>query len=186
VATTRCPACGTAGRYGRHGRYRKYHYRDPISILRLRCRGCGRTHALLPAFSLPGTSIGTCEAQQYLLGRARGLSRAQAGAGLLGQGLHAGYPKQLERRFATAVQQAKALWPEAAVPSLSGLEWVTSACRDSARPLFALNRFALERGVNAICFCRASILLFGRSAGAGCFSHRLDSAPNPAVQVDSG
>jgi len=180
LGQTHCPACGQVGRYSRHSLYRKYHYQQQITILRVRCRGCRHTHAIMPSFSLPGTSIGTGEAEQYLLARAR------AGTALLEQGLHAGYPKLLERRFLVAISRAKALWPQAADERLSGLAWVCAVCGPTDRPLLALNRYALDHQVNAVCFCRVSILLFGRTAKTGCFSHTLDSAGNSPAQVDSG
>ena len=73
----RCPACGST-RLGHHSSYQKYLYEQPIMILRLRCRGCGRTHAVIPSWSLPDTSVGTAEVERYLLARERGESRAVA------------------------------------------------------------------------------------------------------------
>lgn len=56
VKTIKCPYCGTA-HMERHGYYRRYinisetkHY---IKILRVRCKICGRTHAVLPDFIIP-------------------------------------------------------------------------------------------------------------------------------------
>ena len=83
VGERSCPCCETVGQYGRHGLYSKYHFEKEIVILRVRCRGCEKTHALMPAFSLPGTSIGTEEAEQYLMARHRGTSRGKASAELL-------------------------------------------------------------------------------------------------------
>lgn len=168
-----CPACGEAGGFGHHGRYEKYLYAQRIEVLRVRCRGCRRTHALMPSFSLPGTSVGTAEAEAYLEGRQRGLSRPVAAAALLEAGAGDRYAKQLERRFTVTISRAKALWPTAANLTLFGLAWVAAACGTDRRPLYALNTYALAHGVNAICFCRSVILLFGRSRAA---PHNLGSA----------
>jgi len=73
----RCPACGST-RLGPHSSYQKYLYEQAITILRLRCRGCGRTHAVIPSWSLLDTSVGTAEVERYLLARERGDSRAVA------------------------------------------------------------------------------------------------------------
>ena len=123
----RCPACGST-RLGHHSNYQKYLYEEPITILRLRCRGCGRTHAVIPSWSLPNTSVGTAEVERYLLARERGDSRPVAMAELRGRGMHAGYGKQLERRLGVIVSRGKALWPQVADLHLRGLAWVRAAC----------------------------------------------------------
>ena len=83
-----CAACGST-RLGHHSSYQKYLYEQPITILRLRCRGCGRTHAVIPSWSLPDTSVGSAEVERYLLARERGDSRAVALAELRERGMHA-------------------------------------------------------------------------------------------------
>ena len=159
----RCPACGST-RLGHHSSYQKYLYEQRITILRLRCRGCGRTHAVIPSWSLPDTSVGTAEVERYLIARERGDSRPVAMAELRDRGMHAGYGKQLERRLGVIVSRGKALWPQAADLQLGGLAWVRAVCapRSVATPLLSLNHFSLEHRVNAICCSRSSILLFGR------------------------
>ena len=127
------------------------------------------THAVIPSWSLPNTSVGTAEVERYLMARERGDSRAVALAELRGLGMHAGCGKQLERRLEVIVSRGKALWPQAADLQLGGLAWVRAACapRPPATPLLSLNHFSLERRVNAICCSRSSILLFGRRPGGG-------------------
>ena len=105
-----CPACGSFHRFSRHGSYCKYHYASRVRILRVRCRSCGTTHAVMPAFSLPGTSIGTEEAEEYLLARAGGSGRTTASKALRSFEVSDRYPKQLDRMFFKAVAQAKALF----------------------------------------------------------------------------
>ena len=147
---------------GHHGSYQKYLYEQRITIVRLRCRGCGRTHAVIPSWSLPDTSVGTAEVERYLKARERGDSRPVALAELLARGMHAGYGKQLERRLQVIVNRAKALWPQAADPQLGGLAWIRDACAalSTATPFLSLNHFCLDHRVNAICCSRISILLF--------------------------
>ena len=96
-----------------------------------------------------------------------------AGREFVRLGMAAGFGKQLERRLAVAVTRAKALWPGATDQGLVGLAWIRATCRTSATPLLDLNRFCLQRRVNAICFCRSAILLFGRTRAA---PHDLHSA----------
>ena len=145
------------------------------AILRLRCWGCGRTHAVIPAWSLPDTSVGSAEVERYLMARERGDSRAVALAELRARGMHAGYGKQLERRLGVIVSRGKALWPQAADRQLDGLAWIRAACapRPGATPLLSLNHFSLQQRVNALCCSRATILLFGRP-------------PRPALKRPSG
>ena len=159
----RCPACGSE-RMGHHSSYQKYLYEQRITILRLRCRGCGRTHAVIPSWSLPDTSVGTAEVERYLMARERGVSRTVALEELSGRGMHAGYGKQLERRLGVIVSRGKSLWPQAADRQLGGLAWIRAVCtpRPTATPLLSLNHFSLEHRVNALCCSRSSILLFRR------------------------
>lgn len=142
------------------------------------------THAVMPSFSLPGTSIGTEEAERYLAARSRGASRAQAGRELLACGVNEGYPKALEGMLETAVKRGKALFARAADPRLYELAWIEAVCGAAARPLFRLNRYALAHGVNALCFCRCTILLFGRTGAGGRVSHKQGSAPGFRPPVD--
>ena len=149
---------------GHHSSYQKYLYEQRITILRLRCRGCGRTHAVIPSWSLPDTSVGTAEVERYLMARERGVSRTVALEELSGRGMHAGYGKQLERRLGVIVSRGKSLWPQAADRQLGGLAWIRAVCtpRPTGIPLLSLNQFSLEHRVNALCCSRSSILLFRR------------------------
>jgi hypothetical protein len=90
---------------GRHARYTKYHFANSIEIQRVRCRGCGTTHALIPLFSVPGTSLGREEAERCLKARWEGASRTSAGAELVGQGMEPRSGRSLERKLAIAVER---------------------------------------------------------------------------------
>jgi hypothetical protein len=166
-ATTVCPACGAVGQMGLHARYVKYHFGARIEVQRVRCRDCGTTHALIPVFSVPGTSLGREEAERCLQDRAAGASRSRAAAELVARGWEVRVGKRLERKLATAVERAKAIWPEAAELTLGPRAWIRAVCGSSEQPILGMNRFALEHGVNAICFCRAPILLFRAAIRGG-------------------
>lgn len=185
LADTACPCCRERGWMVRHAVYRKYHYDEQIEILRVRCGLCGVTHAIMPSFSLPNTSIGTDEAERYLKGRARGQSRAQASRCLVERGLSSDYPRRLERMMEVAVARGKAVWPQAGRQHLRGLEWIGSLCGGHGRPLLAMNLFALQHGVNALCFCRSSILVFSRSAVHRRRSHNRGTAADEGRTIDS-
>ncbi len=84
--------------------------------------------------------------------------------------------RRLEKMLDTAVARAKAIWPQAASPSLHGLAWIAAVCGPADHPIVDLNGWALAHGVNAICFCRASILFFSARQSAGAHSHNPGSA----------
>ena len=96
---------------------------------------CGTTHAVIPSFSLPGTSIGTKETEKYLINRARGVGRGTAGKILLQVGLPEKYQINIDKMFQIRVDQAKAHFPQEGDPTLNGMEWVTSVVSDPERPL---------------------------------------------------
>ncbi len=181
----KCPRCRTEGRFGFHGTYEKYHFSRRISIIRVRCLRCRVTHALIPSFSLPGTSIGTPEAEAYLIARAEGASRTKAGRILLEQGMSESSAKRLDRMLDVAVRRGKALLAGNGDPQVSGLAWIGSVCGPTKRPLYAINRFGLDRRVNGLCFCRAAILQFRRFPVSGKTPPTLYSVVAERGLVDS-
>jgi hypothetical protein len=185
-ASRRCPACGSEGCLRRHGRYEKYNFLSRILIVRLRCRCCRRTHAIIPSFSLPGLSIGSAEAERYLAARAAGVGRGRAGAELVGRGMSEAYPKCLERLFSWAITRAKALLAAFGDERLGGLAWVRSVVGEAERPLVAVNGFCLAHRSNAVCFCRASILPCSRGARIRPASHEGGSAAEQTTAIASG
>jgi len=142
------------------------------------CSSCDTTHALIPSFSLPGTSGGTEEAEAYLKSRHEGFGRGRAGKLFQELGVSERYGHQLERMFTRSVDQAKALFPQAGEPYLNGMEWVCSVVDNPSRPLYSLNCFCLQQGMNAVCFCRVSILRFRPCKAGVRFSHNLGT-PKP-------
>lgn len=119
--------------------------------------------------------MGTEEAEAYLVEREEGAGRTSASRRFDGLGVGARYPKQLDRMLATAVSRAKALFPEAAEERLSGLAWIRSVTGEADRPLWSLNRYALEHGYNCIAFCRASIIVFSSATASTASSHNRGS-----------
>ena len=175
MCATACPACQAVALFVRHGSYTKYFYALLIRVLRVRCSRCRVTHALMPTFSLPGTSIGAAEAEQYLLARAEGIGRGTGSVGLLSRGVSPRYPKQLDRMFFRAITQAKALFPEVADPRATPMNWLLSVVGPTEVPLVALNRFCLARRYNCVCFCRASIITFSPRGASRAISHNRGS-----------
>lgn len=163
------------GQFIRHGSYTKYFYASLIHVLRIRCCRCRVTHALMPGFSLPGTSIGTEDAERYLLARAADVGRTKSSKPLRQLGVSIRYPKQLDRMFTTAIARAKALFPGASDDRLSGMKWVQSVVGTHERPLWSLNRFCLAHQCNCLCFCRASIISFSTGSARRRSSHNRGS-----------
>ena len=170
-----CPACLCVGKFTRHGSYKKFYFASMIQILRVRCCGCRVTHALMPGFSLPGTTIGTEEAEKYLLARAAGVGRTTGSRRLRELGMDLEYPKKLDQMFVTAVARAKAIFPDVADPRLPEMEWVAAVVGSIDRPLWELNRFSLAHQYNCICFCRASIIRFKTLSAGNRSSHNKGS-----------
>lgn len=153
--------------------------------MRVRCGHCRRTHALIPSFSLPGLSIGSAEAERYLAAREAGASRGCAAVELFACGMSQSYPKRLEQLLATTVTRGKALLAAPGRERLHGLAWVRSVVGDLDDPLVELNRFGLAHGVNGICLCRASILLFSPSVQRRRVSHNKGTAQEETTAVAS-
>jgi len=130
--------------------------------------------------------MGTAEAEGCLTARAQGASRSEAGSALVERGMEGRSGRHLERMLETAVTRARAIWPEAADASLRGLGWIAAVCGRGDHPILDLNRWALDHRVNAICFCRSSILFFHAVEIAGTRSLDPASAPGPPGAVTVG
>jgi hypothetical protein len=141
---------------------------------------------MIPSFSVPGLSIGSMEVERFLSAREAGAGRRTAAAELLACGMSERYPKRLERMFTTAITRAKALLPASGKERLQGLAWVRSVVGDVQHPLVELNRFGLVHGVNGICFCRPSVLLFRSPSRGRKTSHKSGSAWEQTPAVASG
>ena len=130
--------------------------------------------------------MGTEEAEEYLLRRAQGLSRAKAGEGFREHERTGGYPKQLERMFAVAMRSGKALLVGMGDQRLDGLEWIASVCGSGERCLYRINCFALEHRVNGLCFCRRWLLKYSRNPFPGQHSHNSCSVAGGRQDLNSG
>jgi hypothetical protein len=181
-----CPHCGEYGRFRRHGTYEKYYYRQLIQILRVRCAGCKNTHAVMPSFSLPGTSVGAAEAEAFVLQRESGASRARAGEGFLGRGMGTEYLRSLERRLVAGVHQARALFPERESHGPGPWRRLIDMSGTHLRPIFELNRSSIAAGWGAV-FCSLTLGAGRRLEKPGRrSSHNKHSARSRKGFIDSG
>jgi len=117
----------------------------------LRCPGCRHTHAIIPSFSLPHTSLDTGMVQKYLESRDSGESRSTA-AKTSGFADYCGpdFLRSLEKRFAAAVIRGKALYPDWGNELCHGYRWMLSAVSGQKNALFILNERAI--GINGQSF----------------------------------
>lgn len=171
ISLLRCPVCG-GWHLIRHGTYTKSYYGMEFTIQRILCKDCGKTHALLPYDSLPGTSRDTIDYETYLKAREAGVSRQEAanvfrtrGPGVENKikdsSLTKCYLTQLEKRFNACYRRGKALFPEAGDPYKHGLAWIRSVVGNISNLIVAINQYCLDNKVNCIFNNRFNILAFG-------------------------
>jgi hypothetical protein len=129
--------------------------------VRVKCLNCGATHAIIPAFSLPGTSIGTKEAEEYIKSRKNNISRQEAAEILVSKGIRGeGYPKYFDKAFNNAVNKAKAIFTEYGDHTLKGLDWLESVIGKCSEPITLFNMFCLSHNINCIFFIRSNAIIF--------------------------
>jgi hypothetical protein len=179
-----CPACGNT-HFKYHAWYFKYHYSNQIKIIRVRCSRCRTTHALMPSFSLPGTSQGTKETEEYLIKREQGISREKAGITLMEKGFRKTYLKEFEKMLQTSILRAKALLPNHGIHEIRGIGWIRSACNSGLFPLTSLNELCLKNGFNAVCCTRFNIHRFKQFKPGKGFSHNNDAMNRKFDRLDS-
>jgi hypothetical protein len=156
-----CPACQSVGTLKKHAWYSKYYYTRSIRILRCICTACVITHAIIPSFSLPGTSIGTEEAQIYIQLREQGYGRRRASKVFSGaKKMSPNHPAVLDKAFQVAVDRAKAIFSGQADERLVGCAWIASLTGETDQPVMGLNQYCLEHRVNGVCLTRYPIHLF--------------------------
>ena len=153
-----------------------------LPILRLRCRACRRTHALIPSFSLPGTSLGTVEAEGFIAGRGAGRSRRVAGSLLIERGVSEGYLRRLEKLIRIAIHRAKALFPDLAPQVGEAYRWVKDATGGHNRPIIVLNARSIALGYGAV-FCSLAVGAGRRmhSSGIRCSHDNASAAGDPPL-----
>jgi hypothetical protein len=180
-----CPACLDSTNFSRHGFYWKYYFNERIPILRIRCKQCRTTHALIPAFSLPGTSLGTEQTEEYLIKRYQGQGRGAAGSCFARKGVPFDHLRRMDRMFLFCVDRAKAVLGSAENRELGGMEWIQSVINNPERPLYEINRYCLIQGVNCIFFTRPQIMLFQCRKRGKEISHNNISPGKDVAAIDS-
>jgi hypothetical protein len=146
---------------------------------------CGTTHAIIPSFSLPGTTVGTKEVEEYLWLRHQGIGRSRAGKKLIEKGMSESYCYSLDKTFKRAVARAKSLFEYAGDMRDEGICWIQEVTGNTEQPILSLNQFCLDNGYNAVCFTRAGIIIFRKKRVKSRFSHNALSCVEKAGLVDS-
>lgn len=168
-----CPACRC--RYFKyHSKYTKYHYNETIVIYVLKCQGCKKHHALIPSFSLPGTSLGTKEVEQYIIDRNNGHSRREAGAALTENGVSFKHLSYIERLMRVCLLRFEVLLPQ----------------RVNTRYLLPgfikyFNFLCLKNRINAVFCNRVNILRFWKRRPGRIYSNDMGSSGLPPDALDS-
>lgn len=182
-----CPACAEYVDLKIHCSYFKYYYNNSIQILVVKCTNCGTYHAVIPSFSLPGTSLGTVEVENYIANLAIGKPRAEAGKQLLDNGISYKHLQQIEKMFHGSVERTKAIFVTTAPQEGSGLAWCRKllTIQESTNIIYELNTFCLQHRVNAVFCNRFNILLFRELKAGSIASNNLGFVTSPAPGVDS-
>lgn len=169
-----CPACRTTGDLKYHSKYKKYHYEDILTIHILKCLLCKKYHAMIPSFSLPGTSLGTKEVEQYIISREKGHSRKKAGAVLLDKGVSFKHLGHIEKLIRNSHLRVEALVPQPPKTKSFSPGFILTA-----------NLLCLENKVNAVFCNRVNILIFHKTKPGQIFSNDIGT-PGPAThRLDS-
>jgi hypothetical protein len=184
--STPCPACQAVYALRTHASYWKYYYAEPLRILRCICSACQVTHAVIPSFSVPGTSIGTEEAEAYITLREQRNGRRKAAKVFNGEkAMSENYPAVLDKAFRTAVDRAKAIFSGKVDERLQGTAWIEKLTGQRERPIVSLNQYCLEHQVNCICLTRFRIHLFRKNTPGSPTPHNNGAWHCWKVVVDS-
>lgn len=172
----------------KHTSYFKYLYSQAIQILVVKCERCNKYHAVIPSFSLPGTSLGTAGVEDFIQKRKLNQSRREAGEQLLEKGISFKHLKNIEKMFNRSQVRMKTIFPDIADDHLKGVDWCLHLLkREQTDNLFYfLNYFCLNRNVNGVFCNRYNILLFNTAkvgtlnsinlGTTGMSSHVIDSS----------
>lgn len=171
-----CPCCGGKG-LTLFACYHKYYYSQQILIQRVRCTSCRKTHALIPEFSLPHTSIGTKEAEEYLKTTHPKMYRSI----FTEKGMSRRYTDSLAKTLSRGMSRAKAIFTHRGDHTIALQKWFLSAFPVNS-PILDCNRKCPDRGCNPVFCSRITILFPGKKSGIASGLHKSDIGHPP----DSG
>jgi hypothetical protein len=140
LSSLECPCC-KCRKLKKHDIYWKYYNRLPINILRVKCLICGKTHALIPAFSLPGTSLGSLEVERFLWDVHNGVPIYRARNHLSDFWQTEKYEYRFYKSIWKYFDRAKAIFSTQGDQSLFGMDWLLSVIGKTDRPLHDFNKY---------------------------------------------
>ncbi len=113
---------------------------------------------MIPEFSLPGTSIGSAEANEYMELRTIGVSQLKASVVFIQCGMSQKYGIAFEKKVMSAVQKSMALFPDEKNTLHNPLLLYQSQVESERNIILKINYAFLERGYNPLFFSRSNIL----------------------------
>jgi hypothetical protein len=178
-----CPESRTSNQWRYHGQYNKYHRSEILTNLRVSCCCSKKTHAIMPSFSLPHSSLDVDDLDSYLLARAKEASRREAVTAVPGM---ANYTYRtlirLEQRNLERNAQLRSLLTESVPASRKCQE--LSYLVQSGFSLSSMNRYCLTHYGRGW-FC-GNLRWLGRKTNTGMgFSHNLQNTLTLSDPIDS-
>jgi hypothetical protein len=135
---------------------------------------------------VPGTSIGTEEAQAYIKFREQGQGRRRASKVFSGAtAMSPNHPAMLDEAFRVAVDRAKAIFAGKVDDGLRGSAWVAALTGKKDQPIVSLNQYCLEHRVNGVCLTRYTIHLFRDYRARIKVPHNIGAARIFKMVIDS-
>lgn len=169
-----------------HCSYEKYFYKQNIPVIRVRCGNdtCGITHALIPAFSVPGCSIGTMELDTFISLRSQGKTVGTAGQCFVDAGMSGDYPEEIHKRLKTRGRVTlPVVFGAAAGPIGDYILMILRVLRHLKlppdQPAASLNAACLSFRCNPVLFSRLNILIFPQNIPRSKFSLNTPSPLPP-------
>ncbi len=173
-----CPICGACVKY--HATYEKKLYAKLIDIHRVMCTNsvCGKTHAIIPSFSVPGCSIGIKELNNFINARAEGKTVEDAGQCFINAGMSPDYPESIHNRLKRYRSRIETIFTPITkfFPDYSSL---IQSITGKVIPAAKLNHLCKDLGFNPVLFSRINILVFKRNNAEPIFSLNTTSKPPP-------
>jgi hypothetical protein len=141
---------------------------------------------LIPEFSLPGTSIGTEEANAYMSLRSKKVSQITASRLFVSFGLSDKYGISLEKRFNLSGNKARALFPdETDVLHNPFLLFTPPHQYIKSSVVLTVNYLFLDRGYNPLYFSRNNILRIREIKQGSRFPLNLGATLPDVAGIDS-
>lgn len=149
-----------------------------IAIIRVRCIFCRHTHAIMPCFSVPWTSLDSAELETWFSRRATGKSRLQAAEGLSAALDWYRTGLRVERSLDRLMPVIKAVLQAMVDHRMERYTALKAMAGTDGNVIAGINRRCLAASSVPLCFARIGDLVFARRNAGSRISHDLVST-NP-------